>query len=144
MMTSGSSAGGASGSSGSGGLPAGGSAGMSGGGGSGGALPSANFTAVPTSWKGGAKGAYTIIHDDLCGSPASLVSGVVSGLLATRSLHAAFGAIVKDCVDNEHWAAVTTLAAAGHEIINHSWDHTDHVCAANLAVQVDQIRRTPA
>ncbi|HVJ16163.1 MAG TPA: polysaccharide deacetylase family protein [Polyangiaceae bacterium] len=131
--------GGASGSGGSnGGTTPGGSAGLGGSSGAGGSAPQANFTAQPTTFKGGAKGAYTIIHDDLCGSPGSLVSGSVSGLLAARGLHAAFGAIVKDCIDAEHWPAVNTLAGAGHEIINHSWDHTDHVCAANYPVQIDQ------
>jgi peptidoglycan/xylan/chitin deacetylase (PgdA/CDA1 family) len=131
--------GGAGGSAGQGGgAGQSGSAGQGGTGGSGGAPSSAFFSASPTSWKGGAKGAYTIIHDDLCGSPASLDNGTVSGLLASRGLHAAFGAIVQGCNDNELWPAVSTLSAAGHEVINHSWDHTDHVCAANLAVQIDQ------
>jgi len=132
--------GGAGGSAGSidGGATSGGAGAQAGAAGAGGSAPLANFTAQPTSFKGGAKGAYTIIHDDLCGSPASLVNGTAAALLSARGLHAAFGAIVKDCTDSEQWPAVTELASAGHEIINHSWDHTDHVCAANFAVQIDQ------
>jgi hypothetical protein len=87
-------------------------------------------------WSGNAKGTYSIIHDDLCGSPVSLENGKASALLATHGIKVAFGAIAGSC--DEKWPAVKALQADGHEIINHSWDHTDHVLARNLAVQIDQ------
>jgi peptidoglycan/xylan/chitin deacetylase (PgdA/CDA1 family) len=91
------------------------------------------------SWKGNARGAYTIIHDDLCNwDSSSLENGKASGLLAARGLTAAFGAIVRSCSEQNLWSVLRTLRDAGHEVINHSWDHTDHVCARNLALQVNQ------
>jgi hypothetical protein len=98
--------------------------------------PKAPYEVRAATWRGNAKGAYSIIHDDLCGSPTSLETGKVSGLLATHGIKAAFGAIAGSC--DEKWPAVKALQAEGHEIINHSWDHTDHVLARNLAVQIDQ------
>jgi hypothetical protein len=98
--------------------------------------PKPPYEVKVATWRGNAQGVYSIIHDDLCGSPISLEDGKASALLAMHGVKVAFGAIAGSC--DEKWQAVKALQAEGHEIINHSWDHTDHVLARNLAVQVDQ------
>ncbi len=115
------STGGTVGSGGSGGTGGGATGGPGGSGGTGGIVVTGDFTVEVATWKGNAKGAYTIIHDDLCGSPTSVTDGTVADLLNAQGLKAAFGAIAGAC--GESWASIQSIKASGHEIINHSWSH---------------------
>src|SRR5688500_17078509 len=72
-------------------------------------------------WFGNAKGAYTIVHDDLCSYESHYVAAYNE--LSTVGLRAAFGAIAGSC--SESWDKINKLKSAGHEIINHSYSHTD-------------------
>jgi hypothetical protein len=71
-------------------------------------------------WKGAARGAYTIIHDDLCSIGSDFDA---AGRLATKGFRAGFGAIVGACTDNQ-WAQIQSdLVAKGHEVLNHGLSH---------------------
>ncbi len=96
------------------------------------------------SWKGNAKAAYTLIHDDVCDYNIDSLFTVADPELSQRGLRAAFGAIVQRCQERNLWSNLEQLRAHGHEIINHSWDHKDLVAEADVApldVQIDQANR---
>ncbi len=160
------SAGGARGGAGSGGLGAGSGAGAAGGadagaagaassagascgapqGGAGGAAPAAIGTSLGALevegvavWRGDAKGAYTIIHDDICDYSIDSLFTVADPELTQRGLRSGFGAIVQRCEERKLWAKLELLRQHGHEIINHTWDHKDIVEEAPpLALEIDQ------
>ncbi len=90
---------------------------------------------VELAWRGGAKGAYSLIHDDLCDVPHVSQMATAVPELAKQNLKAAFGAIVRSCNDNNRWPDVNTLKAAGHEILNHSWSHPDMVTGSPVLSQ---------
>ena len=78
-----------------------------------------------TSWKGGAKAAYSITHDDYCDESVADL-GKHYKELNQRSLRAAFGVIVGPCEAQPHYYdLVHQMVTEGHEIINHSFAHTD-------------------
>jgi hypothetical protein len=92
-------------------------------------------------WKGGAKGAYTLIHDDACDYTLDSHFTIADPELTSRNLRAAFGAIVERCGERGVWNRLEVLRSHGHEIINHSWDHQDMVMAAAtapLSLEIDQ------
>jgi peptidoglycan/xylan/chitin deacetylase (PgdA/CDA1 family) len=91
-------------------------------------------------WKGDAKGAYTIIHDDVCDYTIDSLFDVAEPELSARGLHSAFGAIVSRCEERKLWSKLELMRQHGHEIINHTWDHKDMVedAQASLAVEIDQ------
>ncbi|WP_035059320.1 carbohydrate-binding protein [Andreprevotia chitinilytica] len=75
-----------------------------------------------TTWAGGAKGAYSLVHDDLC---AYITDGQISHAdpeLTKRGLRAAFGIISVGCADY-HWQAAKQFIAHGHEIYDHTRNH---------------------
>lgn len=78
-------------------------------------------------WKNAAKGAYTIIHDDICDYNIDSLFTVAEPELTKRGLHAAFGAIVERCKIRNLWSQLEMVRSHGHEIINHTWDHKDIV-----------------
>ncbi|WP_158380788.1 carbohydrate-binding protein [Chitinilyticum litopenaei] len=79
-----------------------------------------------TSWKHGANGAYSLLHDDYC----SMYYGndpyikLIEPALTQRGLVAGFGVITGNCSE-QHWAAAKTMVANGHEIVSHSRTHPD-------------------
>jgi hypothetical protein len=121
-----------------------GGAGGSGGSGSGGAPTDAGFgsDAAPTpstfkvdgvaTWRGNAKAAYSITHDDLCDQSALGSFHAADPELTKRGLHAGFGAIISQCLKNDmlatgnvwpKWDAVKVLVQHGHDVFSHSWNH---------------------
>ena len=76
-------------------------------------------------WKNNAKAAYTIIHDDLCNVECAGIYEYADTMALNRGLRFGAGAITKFCVDEGDymWDHLKTLAAHGHEIMCHSWDH---------------------
>ncbi len=91
-----------------------------------------------------AQGAYSIIHDDTCDTTVDSQINLAEPELNKRGLVAAFGAIVKMCVERDLWNTLAGFVEHGHEIINHSWSHpdfapTDGVTPApDLAIEMDQ------
>ncbi|KAF0813962.1 hypothetical protein IGB42_01641 [Andreprevotia sp. IGB-42] len=80
--------------------------------------------AAYTTWAGGAKGAYSLVHDDFC---AYITDGQISNAdpeLTKRGLHAAFGIISANCAPY-HWQAAKQFVAHGHEVFSHSRNHMD-------------------
>jgi hypothetical protein len=74
-------------------------------------------------WKNDATGAYTIHHDD-AGSILSITDYILPQL-NSRGLTAGLGAIVNAVQTNsaDQVPKLTAAAAAGHEIMSHSWTH---------------------
>ncbi len=92
-------------------------------------------------WKGDAKGAYTIIHDDICDYNIDSLFLVAEPELTLRGLPSAFGAIVQRCQERKRWPQLELIRQNGHEIINHTWDHKDIVeeaALAPLSLEIDQ------
>jgi hypothetical protein len=127
-----------------------GGAGGNGAGGSGGApVPALAFTLEKVApWRGDAKGAYSMIHDDVCDPSAEGALTFAEPELTKRGLRAGFGAIVGACVNENKWGALKTVVAHGHDVFSHSWDHSclgsGAECAGNggatgdLAQQIDE------
>jgi hypothetical protein len=93
-------------------------------------------------WRGGAKGAYTIIHDDICDYSIDSLFDIAEPELTKRGLNSAFGAIVERCQQRNLWPKLELMRDHGHEIINHSWDHADinamDVAPPSLDIEIDQ------
>jgi len=86
-------------------------------------------------WRGGSQAAYTLTHDDLCSWSVRGLAINAFGALDSRGLKATFGTIADTCEYEGTWGEVTDAEADGHEIANHSWDHTQ-IEDANAAVQI--------
>lgn len=76
-------------------------------------------------WKNNARAAYTIIHDDLCDTVCRGIYEYADTIAYNRGLPIAAGAIVEKCVceGDYMWEHLRTMAAHGHEIVSHTWDH---------------------
>ncbi|WP_232522592.1 carbohydrate-binding protein [Chitinibacter sp. GC72] len=92
-----------------------------------------------STWKNGAKGAYSLVHDDYC----SMYYGtdpyiqIMNPELKKRGLVAGFGMITGSC-SPQHWAAAKEMIANGHEIISHSRSHPNpYIADAELDVQLN-------
>ncbi|WP_410497491.1 carbohydrate-binding protein [Chitinibacter sp. S2-10] len=92
-----------------------------------------------TTWKNGAKGAYSLVHDDYC----SMYYGndpyikIIDPELKKRGLVAGFGVITNNCSE-QHWTAAKQFIANGHEIVSHSRNHPDpYVSDADLEAQLN-------
>jgi hypothetical protein len=75
---------------------------------------------IPT-WKNGAKGAYSIHHDDLCDMPAALVQPSID-LSVQYGIPIAWGAITDAC-DSQDWINLLDMLNKGIEITCHSYNH---------------------
>ncbi len=94
---------------------------------------SQNPTAYIADWKGGARGAYSIIHDDY---GAAVVDGIwqyADTICFNRGIKFTFGAIANSCEaqrnvngysDAYDYAKNVMMAQHSHEIMNHSHTHT--------------------
>jgi hypothetical protein len=143
--TAGSGGGGGAG-AGSGGVTSAGAAGSGGGGGFVPVMPiGTDLGAITVEsvavWRGDSKGAYTIIHDDLCDYNINSLLTIAEPELTKRNLPSAFGAIVMRCQERNLWSRLEEMRANGHEIINHSWDHQDIAAGMPLPLldlEIDQ------
>jgi hypothetical protein len=78
---------------------------------------------VPT-WRDGAEGAYTMIHDDI--GAMSYDGSVEPANEVARNhpdIRVGWGMKV-DVMDETEWAGARSMVEEGHEILNHSWDHS--------------------
>lgn len=106
---------------------------------SGGASPLARLRLVGVcTWRGGARAAYSIVHDDV-GQPEA--DGALDfGLpeLSQRRLRAGFATVIGDIEARGMWPRLATLVGDGHEILNHSWDHCNLVERPDYEAQIDR------
>src|SRR6266542_2418700 len=132
-----------------GGGGSGGAAGNAGSAPDGGGTPSASVFRVDGAalWRGNAKAAYTIIHDDLCDSSTFGSFDHADPLLVARGLRAGFGANPSKCNTESKWPAVKTLVSHGHDVFNHTWDHacigdpggcSGNMYSADLSLEIDK------
>ncbi|MCS6824923.1 MAG: T9SS type A sorting domain-containing protein [Cytophagaceae bacterium] len=91
-------------------------------------ISKAHSQIIPVSiatWKNNALGAYNIIHDDFCDYGVIGIQNYADTMHVNRGLKFTFGAITSSCENNPGmYAAANTLISHGHEIINHSHNHT--------------------
>lgn len=99
-----------------------------------------SFVEIAT-WKDGAKGAYSMIHDDMCGSALAGIQQLAVPELDRRNLHAALGPFVEACDEGggSLWDAVRAAHASGHEIVNHSYTHPN-ITVENAAKEVAEAK----
>lgn len=80
-----------------------------------------------TTWKGNAKGAYTITHDDFGDNSVSGIQNYADTISYNRGIKLTFGVITSSCESNGLYVkAKSMIQNHKHEVINHS--HT-HSCA---------------
>ena len=112
-------------------------------------LPPAFAVEEITNWRGGADGAYTIIHDSVCDGSAEGGFNHADPELSRRALRAGFGVIAGSCGEGvaSKWPQVRAVAAHGHEILSHSFSFaclgTPGACGArpsstDFAGQIDR------
>lgn len=89
-------------------------------------------------WRGAARAAYSIVHDDV-GQPeadGALAHGLPE--LSQRSLRAGFACVVGEVERRALWPQLAALVGDGHEVLNHSWDHVNLVESPDYAQQIDR------
>ncbi len=74
-------------------------------------------------WPDDAKGAYSLIHDDMCGAQYSGIQDHAVPALERAGLTAGLAPIAGECEDNAVWDLVTDAERRGHEIVSHSFTH---------------------
>jgi hypothetical protein len=97
------------------------------------------FARIAT-WRDDATAAYSIIHDDLCGSTLRGIDKLAVPALNMRNLTAAIGPYVQACDAGNLWNMVKDAAAKGEEIINHSSTHVN-ITTDNAPTEVVQARQ---
>jgi hypothetical protein len=98
-----------------------------------------NISAAKLRWKGGAKAALTIIHDDLCGG-ASGVFTHADSIAHNRGIAFGTGAIVGSC--GGQYDRMDKLVEHGHEIVSHSWSHANASNGWNAANEITKSKQT--
>ncbi|WP_228028193.1 carbohydrate-binding protein [Chitinibacter fontanus] len=92
-----------------------------------------------STWKNGAKGAYSLVHDDYCSMyyANDPYIKIIDPELTKRGLVASFGMITSNCSD-QHWAAAKEFMAHGHEIVSHSRSHPNpYIPDASLETEMN-------
>jgi hypothetical protein len=86
------------------------------------AAPGYDVVEVAT-WRGGAAGAYSIIHGSVCDPSAGGGFAHADPELTARGLRAGFSVIAGSCGQSPggQWPRVRALADHGHDIVNHSF-----------------------
>lgn len=75
-----------------------------------------------TPWRDGARGAYSLIHDDLCAGADGILEHAVVELRARR-LRAGLATVAGNCASAGLAPRLAELAADGFEIVSHSYSH---------------------
>lgn len=73
-------------------------------------------------WKNDAAGAYTVTMDDFCADHITGIQNHADTMFFNRGLPMAFGAIAKECDENDFKTA-ERMIGHGHEWMNHTWSH---------------------
>jgi peptidoglycan/xylan/chitin deacetylase (PgdA/CDA1 family) len=90
-------------------------------------------------WHDDARGAYSIVHDDLCDDGVEGIYKLAMPALLRRGLHVGVAAIAGTCDTTHRWHEVTEAAAQGHEILSHSFSHP-HITPENADVEIARVR----
>lgn len=82
-----------------------------------------------TPWKNNAKGAYSLIHDDLCRPHSDGIFDFADPIAFSHDIPFGVGAIVGSCVyrAEEISEKMQRLKSHNHEFIAHSWNHASSV-----------------
>jgi len=89
-------------------------------------------------WKGGARAAYTLLHEDLVDASIGTLRVAVPAL-RTRGIRAGLATCVSLCAES-NWTPLRTLAMEGFEIANHGWWHQAPTLE-NAAQEIDEARK---
>jgi peptidoglycan/xylan/chitin deacetylase (PgdA/CDA1 family) len=92
------------------------------------------FEKVAT-WADDAKGAYSLIHDDMCGPQLFGIQDHAVTALDEVGLKAGLAPIAGQCEDNQAWDIVVDAEKRGHEIVSHSYTHVN-ITPENAAHEV--------
>jgi peptidoglycan/xylan/chitin deacetylase (PgdA/CDA1 family) len=95
-----------------------------------------NFTFEKiATWADDTKGAYTLIHDDMCGAQLHGIQDNAVPALDEAGIKAGLAPIAGECQDNEAWNIVVDAEKRGHEIVSHSFTHIN-ITPENAAHEV--------
>lgn len=86
-------------------------------------------------WLDDAQGAYSMIHDDMCGPQLFGIEEQAVPALNARGLKAGVAPIAGICEDSARWDTVLEAERHGHEIVSHSFSH-ETVTAANAQHEI--------
>ncbi|HEY5920929.1 MAG TPA: polysaccharide deacetylase family protein [Kofleriaceae bacterium] len=76
-------------------------------------------------WADDAKGAYSLIHDDMCGAQLHGIQDNAVPALDEAGIKAGLAPIAGECEDNAAWDIVVDAEKRGHEIVSHSFTHVN-------------------
>jgi len=85
-----------------------------------------NGQAKVATWRYGAKGAYSFTHDDIGSMPFSKAIFPAYELAKEQGfeeIKTSWGVFVRE-MDESTWENALAMVKDGHEMFNHSWDHT--------------------
>jgi peptidoglycan/xylan/chitin deacetylase (PgdA/CDA1 family) len=86
-------------------------------------------------WADDTKGAYSLIHDDMCGAQLHGIQDNAVPALDEAKLKAGLAPIAGECIDNDSWDIVVDAEKKGHEIVSHSFTHIN-ITPENAAHEV--------
>ena len=101
--------------------------------------PAVLESASVTAWRDDARGAYSLIHDDLCAGAEGILAHAVPELRA-RGLRAGLATVSGSCEASGLAARLQELAADGFEIVNHSYSHP-HLTPELAPLEIAESRR---
>jgi hypothetical protein len=102
-------------------------------------LRAQGITVEKNRWKGGAKAALTIIHDDLCAGTAGIYN-YADTIAHNRGIAFGTGAIVGSC--GGQYGKIDGLVEHGHEIVSHSWSHANAYNGWNADNEITKSKQT--
>ena len=90
-------------------------------------------------WADDAKGAYSLIHDDMCGAQLHGIQDNAVPALDEAGIKAGLAPIAGECISNEAWDVVIDAEKRGHEIVSHSYSHVN-ITPENAAHEVAEAK----
>ncbi len=98
------------------------------------AAPTFTFEKIAT-WLDDAQGAYSMIHDDMCGPQLFGIEEQAVPALNARGLKGGVAPIAGICEDSQRWDTVLAAERDGHEIVSHSFSH-ETITTANAQHEI--------
>jgi hypothetical protein len=90
-------------------------------------------------WRDDTRGAYSIIHDDMCGPGLEGIEELAVPALEQAGFGAGLAPIVEECEGRAMWNVVADAERRGNEIISHSFTHPE-ISPANAAREVTEAK----